>query len=97
MKKNWLDFGDLVFIFKVIGQRLLKNALSALYLLKRQMNCNQTCTDIYLGDAKELVLILLTLIPIFKVTRGQRILKNDFSALYLMKRLIDFNQTCTDI
>ena len=35
MKKNWIDFGDLVSIFKVTeGQRLLKNALSALYLLK---------------------------------------------------------------
>ena len=59
MKKNWLDFGDLVFIFKVTGgQRMLKNALSPLCLLKGWMNCNQTCTDIYLGDVKDLGLVV---------------------------------------
>ena len=43
LKKNCLDFGDLDSIFKVTGgQRLFNNVLSALYLLKWWMNCNQT-------------------------------------------------------
>ena len=55
MDKNWLDFGDLDPIFKVTeGQRMLKNALSALYLLKGWMDFNQICTDISLGNAKDL-------------------------------------------
>ena len=62
------------------------------------MKSNQTCTDIYIsGRCKRTGSILVTLIPIFKITRGHRIVKNDFSALYLLRRLIDFNQTCTDI
>ena len=34
---------------------MLKNALSAPIFLKRLMDFNQTCTDISLGDAKEMV------------------------------------------
>ena len=54
--KNWLDFGDLDIIFKVIGgHRMLKNALFALYLLKGWMDFKQICTDKLLGNGKELI------------------------------------------
>ena len=42
---------------------MLKN-LSALYLLKRWMDFNQTCTDMSFGDAKEVntFLVIFTLL-----------------------------------
>ena len=50
------DFTGLDPILKVTGgQRMLKNALSALYLLKGWMDFNKTCTGISLGDAKEVI------------------------------------------
>ena len=52
-KKNWLDFGDLDPIFKVTqGLRLLKNGLSAPYLMKEWMDFDQTCTAILLRQGK---------------------------------------------
>ena len=49
------------------------------------MDFNQTCTDILLRDAKEVIRFFGDLDPIFKVTGGQEILKNTLFALYLMK------------
>ena len=34
---------------------MLKNALYALYLLAGSLDFKQTCTDIYLGDKKEMI------------------------------------------
>ena len=49
MEKNWLDFGDLNPIYKVTqGLRLLKNGLSAPYLMKEWMDFDLTCTTILL-------------------------------------------------
>ena len=51
--KCWLDFGDLIPIFKVTrGPRLLGNGLSAPYLLKDEIDFDQTCTSILLGYVK---------------------------------------------
>ena len=56
MEKNWLDFGDLDPIFKVTqGLRLLKNGLSAPYLMKEWMDFDQTCTTVLLWHEKELI------------------------------------------
>ena len=56
MEKSWLDFGDLDPIFKVTGGlRLLENGLNAPYLLKEQMDFDQTCTAILLWLEKELI------------------------------------------
>ena len=53
--KTW--FYDIDPIFKVTGgQRTLQNAFSALCLLKGWMDFHQTCRDISLGDAKELII-----------------------------------------
>ena len=75
---------------------MLKKALFALYLLKGWMNFNQSCTDISLGDRKELIRFW-DLDLTFKVTGGQRKLKKALSALCFLKGWMDFNQTCTDI
>ena len=49
MEKNLIGFGDLDLIFKVTqGLRLLKNGLSAPYLMKEWMDFDQTCTTIML-------------------------------------------------
>ena len=46
---------------------------------------DQTCTDIYFGDAKKKTNeILVTLTPFFKVIGSQRMLKNALSLLYLL-------------
>ena len=60
MQKNC--FGDRDPIFVVIGdKKVLKNALSALCLLKGWMDFNQTCLDISLGVGQELIRFLLFL------------------------------------
>ena len=51
VEKNWINFGD----FITGGQSMFKNALSALCLLNGSADFNKTCTDILLGDAKELI------------------------------------------
>ena len=79
MEKNWLDFDDLDHILKVTGgQRMLNNALSALYFLNKWMDFNQSCIGISFGDFGDLG-------PTFKVTRGQRMLKNVLSAFCRLK------------
>ena len=56
MEKNWLDFGGPDPIFKVAqGLRLLENGLSAPYLMKEQMDFDQTCTTILLWHEKEMI------------------------------------------
>ena len=83
MEKNGLDFGDLDPIFKVTqGLRLLKNGLSALYLLKEWMDFDQTCTTVLLWHEKELIRFWWPWSH-FKVTGGLRLLENGFSASYL--------------
>ena len=95
MQKSGLDFNDIDPIFKVTeGQRRLKNALYILYLLKGSMDFNQTYTDISFGGAKKNLWDFGDLDPIFKVTGGQRLLKNVLSPLYLLNRSTDFNHTC---
>ena len=59
--------------------KLLKNALSAIYLLKGLMDFNQTCTDMSLGDAKDIRLYVGDLDPIFHVTGGPKKLEKKFS------------------
>ena len=63
---------------------MLKNALSAFYLLLRWMDFNQICRDIFLREGKELIRFC-DLDPIFKVTGGERMLENALSALFLLK------------
>ena len=83
MEKNWLDFGDLVFIFKVTGdQRLLKNALSALCLLNEWMNCNQPA-KIYIWEMQKIWFNFGNFDSYFQAHKRSK--KNDFSALYLLK------------
>ena len=97
MEKNWLDFGDLDPIFKVTqGLRLLKNGLSAPYLMMEWMDFDQTCTTILLWHENELIRFH-DLDPIFKVTGGLRLLENGFSAPYLQNEWMNFDQTCTAI
>ena len=67
---------------------MLKKALFALFLLKGYMDFNQTCTDIFLGSGKNLS-DFGDLDHMFKVTGGQRMLKNTLSTLYLLEGLID--------
>ena len=61
------------------------------------MDCIQTRTKFKSGTRKTTGLILITLTLFFKVTIVQRILINALSALYVLKKLMDSNQTCTDI
>ena len=57
--KMMIDFGDIDPIFKVKrGLRFLEMAgkgFSAPYLLKEQMDFDQTCTSVLLGHGKELI------------------------------------------
>ena len=53
---------------------------------------NQTSTDISLEDGKELI-DSGDLDFILRVTRDQRMLKNGLSAPYLLKWLMDYEQT----
>ena len=77
MEKNWLDFGDLDPIFKVTqGLRLLKNGLSAPYLMKEWMDFDQTWE----------LIRFWCLDPIFKVTGGLRFLENGLSAPYFLNK-----------
>ena len=64
--------------------------LSALYLLKRCMDFDQLCTDTLLDRGKNL-LDFGDLDLIFKVTGGQRMMKNSLSAPYLLKEIMDFD------
>ena len=52
-KNNGLDFGDIIFK-DTGGQTMLRNAVSALYLLNGWLDFNGICTDKSLGDGKEL-------------------------------------------
>ena len=70
MQKKYLDFGDLDSIFKVTGQRMLKNALSVLYLLRDGWILTKPA-HICFRDVKEL-LDFGGHYPIFKVTEGHR-------------------------
>ena len=55
---------------------MLKNALSAPYVLKRTMDFNQTCIDILLGDlCKRTDLILVTLIDYQGCRRSKNVEK----------------------
>ena len=57
MEKNWLDFDNLDPIFKVtLRLRLVENGLSAPCLLKESVDFDQTCTAIFLGHGKELII-----------------------------------------
>ena len=56
------------------------------------MGFNQTSTDISLEDGKELI-DSGDLDFILRVTRDQRMLKNGLSAPYLLKGLMDYEQT----
>ena len=92
MEKNWVHFGDLDPIFKVTqGLRLLKNGLSAPYLMKEWMDFEQ----LYFCDMKKNWLDFGDLDSIFKVTGGLILLENGFSAPYLQNEWMDFDQTCT--
>ena len=56
MEKNWSDLSDFDLIFNVAGgQKVLKNALYALYLLNGSMDFNKTYIDTSLGDETELI------------------------------------------
>ena len=89
MEKNWLDFGDLDLIFKVI-LRLLKNGLSAPCLLKEWVDFDQTCTSIFLWQEKELIRFG-DLDPIFKVTGELILLESGFSTASLQNEWMDFD------
>ena len=70
IEKNWLDFG-VERIFKVTqGLRLLKNGLSAPYLMLEFMDVNQTCTTILLWHEKKNWLDLVTLTPFLRSQEG---------------------------
>ena len=60
---------------------MLKNVLFVLFLLKGSMDFDQPCTNISLGDTKE-VIRFWCLSPYFQ---GQRMLENILSAHYLLK------------
>ena len=69
MKKNWLDFGDLDFIFKVTGGlRLLENGFSAPILQIKLV-------QLYCWDRDKNCLDFGNLDPIFKVRLGLRFWK----------------------
>lgn len=56
MQKNKIEFGDVDPIFYVTGcLRMLKIVLSARYHLKGMVYFNLTCTDMLVGDAKDLI------------------------------------------
>ena len=75
---DWLDFGDLDPIFKVTqGLRLLKNGLSAPYLMKKWMDLTKLA-QVYCCDMKTNWLDFGDHDPIFKVTGGLRFLENGF-------------------
>ena len=61
------------------------------YLLKELMDFNYSRTEM-----KKNWLDFSDLDPVFKVTEGQRMFKNALYAFYILKRWMDFNQTCTD-
>ena len=63
---------------------MLKNALPALYLLKARWILTKPA-QICHGDIDMNSLDIGDLDPIFKVTGGQRTLKNALSAFYLLK------------
>ena len=95
MLKNWLDFGNLDFIFKVTWWlRWLENSLSAPYLLNKWMDFYQTCTSILLRHGKNW-LDFDDLDPIFKVTGMLRFLENDLFARCIQNEQMDFDLTCT--
>ena len=64
------------------------------------MDFSQTYTNLSLGVGK-CYLDFGDLDPIFKVTRGLKIvgkwLENGLSAPYLPKKFMDFDQTCTSV
>ena len=69
---------------------MLKNALSALCLLKEWMDLTKPA-QIYHWEMQKKLLHFGDLNHIFKFT-GQKMLKNALSALYLLKGWMDFNQ-----
>ena len=56
MEKNWLDFGDLDPIYKVSqGLRVQTSHFPTIYLMKKWMDFDQTCTTILLWHEKILI------------------------------------------
>ena len=109
-RKKWLDFGDLVPIFKVkpalwiikFWRQHPCSFLSALYLLNQLVDFDQTWTVTLVGRGKE-VIRFWWLWPHFQGHTStsnyqfrRRQPRNFFSALCLLNQWMDFDQTCTD-
>ena len=74
----------------------MKFSLYKQYLLNRGMECHQTCMDISLGQAQELIKFGELDLNL-KATRGLEYVKFSLHPQYLVNKRMKFRQTCIKI